>query len=87
MSHATATSAESLPLYVTWDEWAIVSAMVTALQSAVSGDAAYTGKQTALLRYMNGGLTGAGQMRRGSGGAVCHHHRRGLGERIGEGPA
>ena len=28
VSHATATSAESLPAYVTWDEWAIVWDMV-----------------------------------------------------------
>ena len=45
-------------IYATWDEWAIVSNMVTALQSAVSGDAAYTTKQTALLTCMNGGAGG-----------------------------
>ena len=47
VGHVTALSAESLPAYVTWDEWAIVSDMVTALQAAVSGDAAYTTAQTA----------------------------------------
>ena len=52
----------SLPIYVMWDEWAIVSDLVTALQSAVSGDAAYTTAQTALVSCMNGGSS------RGSGG-------------------
>ena len=67
VSHATASSAESLPAYVTWDEWAIVSDLVTALQSAVSGDADYTDAQTDLLTCMNGGSGGSSRSSRGSG--------------------
>ena len=71
VSHATASSAESLPAYVTWDEWAIVSDMVTALQSAVSGDAAYTTAQTDLVSCMNGGSSpGSGGRERGTGNAT-----------------
>ena len=55
VSHTTATTAQSDPIYVTWDEWAIVSEMLTALQTAVTGDASYTTAQTALLTCMNGG--------------------------------
>ena len=43
VSHTTtATTAQSDPIYVTWDEWAIVGEMLTALQTAVTGDASYT---------------------------------------------
>ena len=48
-------SATSQPLHVTWDEWAIVSDMLTALQTQVTADAAYTNAQTALVNCMNGG--------------------------------
>ena len=68
VSHATAASAASLPAYVTWDEWAIVSDLVTALQSAVSGDADYMTAQTALVSCMNGGSGGSSRSSRGSGG-------------------
>ena len=54
VSHSTASSAVSEHIYVTWDEWAIVSDMVAALQSAVTGDATYTSAQTALVNCMNG---------------------------------
>ena len=56
VSHTTtATTAQSDPIYVTWDEWAIVGEMLTALQTAVTGDASYTTAQTALVTCMNGG--------------------------------
>ena len=48
-------SATSQPLHVTWDEWAIVSDMLTALQTQVTSDASYTNAQTALVNCMNGG--------------------------------
>ena len=48
-------SATSQPIHVTWDEWAIVSDMLTALQTQVTSDAAYTSAQTALVNCMNGG--------------------------------
>ena len=48
-------SATSQPLHATWDEWAIVSDMLTALQTQVTSDAAYTNAQTALVSCMNGG--------------------------------
>ena len=67
VSHATAAAAESLPAYVTWDEWAIVSDLVKALQAAVSGDADYTDAQTDLLTCMNGGSGGSSRSSRGSG--------------------
>lgn len=53
VSHATASSAESDPVYVTWDEWAIVDEMLTALQTAVTADASYTTAQTALVNCVN----------------------------------
>ena len=55
VSHATASSVESDPVYVTWDEWVIMGDMLTALQTAVTGDASYTTAQTALVTCMNGG--------------------------------
>lgn len=48
-------SATSQPSHVTWDEWAIVSDMLTALQTQVTADAAYTRAQTALINCMSGG--------------------------------
>lgn len=51
--HDSAASPEPLPIYVTGDERAIVSDIVTALQTAVSGDTTYTTAQTALLTCMN----------------------------------
>ena len=55
VSHATVPSAESLPVYVTWDEWAIVSEMVGELSAAVATSTAYRTAQTALLACMNEG--------------------------------
>lgn len=64
VSHTTALTVQSDPIYVTWDEWAIVSDMLSALQTAVTADARYTTAQTALLTCMNrgssGGASGAG---------------------------
>ena len=51
--HATASSSESGAIYVTWDEWAIMGDMVTALRTAVTGDATYTSAQTALVTCIN----------------------------------
>ncbi len=36
ISHTTAETAKSAPVYVTWDEWAIVTDMVTELSAAVA---------------------------------------------------
>ena len=36
VSHAVVTVAESAPVYVTWDEWAIVAEMIGELSSAVA---------------------------------------------------
>ena len=36
VSHAASSSAQSEPVYVTWDEWAIVAEMVGKLSSAVA---------------------------------------------------
>lgn len=61
--HTSASSAVSEPVYVTWDEWAIVAEMVTALQKAVTADSTYTSAQKALVDCMNtgtGGVSGAG---------------------------
>ena len=47
-------SVESEPAYVTWDEWSIVSDMVTELVSAVATSTSYRAAQTSLLSCMNG---------------------------------
>ena len=36
VSHAVVTAAESAPVYVTWDEWDIVTGMIGELSSAVA---------------------------------------------------
>ena len=59
VSHAVAPSVESEPIYVTWDEWSIVSDMVTELVSAVATSTNYRTAQTALLSCMNGTSGGA----------------------------
>ena len=51
--HATASSSESGAIYVTWDEWAIMADLVTALRTAVTGDATYISAQTALVTCIN----------------------------------
>ena len=40
-SHAVVGSAESAPVYVTWDEWDIMAAMVGELSAAVATSTAY----------------------------------------------
>ena len=50
---ATASSSESGAIYVTWDEWAILGDMATALRTAVTGDATYTSAQTELVTCIN----------------------------------
>ena len=52
---------DSAPVYVTWDEWAIVSDMLTALSWAVASSTSHATAQTALLSCMNpaGGASGA----------------------------
>ena len=53
VSHSVVPSAESEPVYVTWDEWAIVADMIRELSSAVATSTAYTTAQTALVSCMN----------------------------------
>ena len=53
VSHAVVPSAESEPVYVTRDEWAIVAAMVGELSAAVATSTAYTTAQDALLTCMS----------------------------------
>ncbi len=60
-SHATASSATSSPVYVTWDEWAIVSEMMGKLSDAVATSTTYKAAQTALLKCMNGSTGGGGK--------------------------
>ena len=49
VSHAVVASVTSEPVYVTWDEWAIVADMIGELSAAVASSTAYTTLQTALL--------------------------------------
>ena len=53
VSHAVVTAAESEPVYVTWDEWAIVAEMIGELSAAVATSSDYTNAQTALLTCMS----------------------------------
>ena len=57
VSHSVVPSAESAPTYVTWDELAIVSDMMTALHTAVTGDSTYVSAQTALINCTNADTT------------------------------
>ena len=57
VTHAGVT-AHSEPVYVTWDEWAIVADVIGDLSSAAASSTAYTEAQTALLTCMN--ATGSG---------------------------
>ena len=59
-SHATASSATSSPVYVTWDEWAIVAEMIGKLSDAVATSTTYKAAQTA-LSCMNGSTGGGGK--------------------------
>ena len=53
VSHAVVASAESAPVYVTWDEWDIVAEMIGELSAAVATSSDYVGDQAALLSCMN----------------------------------
>ncbi len=53
VSQAVVASAESEPVYVTWDEWAIVAEMIGELSAAVASSTAYTTAQDALLSCMS----------------------------------
>jgi len=58
VSHATAASAQSDPIHVTWDELAIVGDMIGELSTAVASSRDYSRAEAALLNCMNGGLGG-----------------------------
>ena len=53
VSHTTALSATSQPVFVTWDALDIWGDLSTDLAAAVTGDSEYASKQTALLTCMN----------------------------------
>ena len=57
VSHAVVTAAESAPVYVTWDEWAIVAEMIGELSAAVATSTAYGTAQDALLTCMSATTT------------------------------
>ena len=59
LSHAVVPSVESEPIYVTWDELAIVRDLLNTLHASTTSDTSYTTAQTALLSCMNGGVAGA----------------------------
>ena len=52
-SHVVVGSAESAPVYVTWDEWDIVAEMIGELSAAVATSTDYTNAQTSLLSCMS----------------------------------
>ena len=60
VGHTVVPSETSAPVYVTWDERAIVEELITALRTAVTADATYTAAQTTLLTCMNGGSGASG---------------------------
>ena len=60
-SHAVVPSATSSPVYVTWDERAIVGEMIGKLSDAVATSTTYKAAQTALLKCMNGSTGGGGK--------------------------
>ena len=53
VSHAVVASAESEPVYVTWDEWAIVAEMIGELSAAVATSTDYRRDEAALLSCMS----------------------------------
>ena len=61
VSHAVVPSATSAPVYVTWDEWAIVGDLVKELSAAVATSTRYKTAQVALLSCMNGPTGGGGK--------------------------
>ncbi len=59
-SHAVVASAESAPVYVTWDEWDIVANMIGELSLAVASSTAYLRDQAALMGCMRATSTSPG---------------------------
>ena len=53
VSHAVVAAAESEPVYVTWDEWAIVAAMIGELSAAVATSTDYRRDEAAVLSCMS----------------------------------
>ena len=53
VSHSVVPSAESQPVYVTWDEWSIVLDLLAALHATTTTDTPYTTAQATLLSCMN----------------------------------
>ena len=62
-SHAVVASAESAPVYVTWDEWDIVANMIGELSLAVASSTAYLRDQAALMGCMRATSPGSGDGR------------------------
>ena len=60
VGHTSASSVTSEPIHVTWDEWAIVGDLSSALASAVEGHTDYTTAQATLLTCMNSPSSGDG---------------------------
>ena len=53
VSHTVVPSVESEPVYVTWDEFAIVRDLLNALNASTTADTSYITAQTALVSCMN----------------------------------
>ena len=65
VSHSVVPTVESEPVYVTWDEWEIVSDLLGELDDAVATSTAYQRAESNLVSCMNDKWTAGGQ----SGGA------------------
>ena len=53
LSHSVVPTLESEPVYVTWDEWGIVSDLLNTLHASTTSDTSYTRDQTDLVSCMN----------------------------------
>ena len=61
LSHSVVPSAEPPPVvHVTWDEFAIVGDLVTALNASTTSDSGYTSAQTSLTTCVNGAVGSSG---------------------------
>ncbi len=69
-SHVVVGSAESAPVYVTWDEWDIVAEMIGELSAAVATSTAYGTAQDALLTCMSATSTTSTDPGSGGGRSV-----------------
>ena len=65
VSHSVVPSVESEPVYVTWDEFAIVGDLAAALSASTTSNTFYTTAQNGLVNCVNNAATAAA----GSGGA------------------